>query len=71
LPSVIGGILDEKLAVRRSFGQDLLQRLRKDLTAQSDQITDELKQFIREARTDEDANLHCGIRGEANIFQLR
>jgi hypothetical protein len=54
LPSAIGGILDEKLAVRRSFGQDLLQRLRKDLTAQSDQIPDELEQFIGEARTDEE-----------------
>ena len=54
LASTIGDVLGEKLAVRRLVGQDLLQKLRQDCANQSVQIPDELKQFLRQARTDEE-----------------
>jgi hypothetical protein len=54
LASTIGDVLDEKLAVRRSAGQALLQKLRQDCAEQSEQIPDELKRFLSQARTDEE-----------------
>src|SRR5208337_3615359 len=54
LASTIGDVLGKKLAVRRSAGQDLLQKLRQDFAEESEQIPDELKQFLSQARTDEE-----------------